>query len=296
MSDFWSAWIIVLTAISYVLLAWLLLSNRKINKPEEGATTGHIYDGIEEYDKPMPAWWIKMFVLTMVFGAGYLLAFPGMGNFPGLLNWSSVNQWQGDVAAAQQRNDALYSEFMRASVVELAGDPKAMRIARRVFANNCAICHGNDARGSYGFPNLRDSDWLYGGSAEQIAQSIHSGRSGVMPAWQSLLGDSGVAEMAAYVLSLGNANFAPAEQDRPAQQKFAMLCAGCHGASGEGNAVLGAPRLNDDIWLYGGDAGKIIHSIANGRSGKMPAHADSLSPEKIHLLTAYVFQLAGEEP
>lgn len=296
MSDFWSGWIIVLTAVSYVLLAWLLLSNRKINQPKDGATTGHIYDGIEEYDNPMPSWWIKMFVLSMVFGAGYLLAYPGMGKFPGLLNWTSVSQWQGNVDAAKQKNEALYAEFMEKDAEALVADPKAMRIAKRVFANNCAICHGNDAKGSYGFPNLTDNDWLYGGSPDQIAHSIRDGRSGMMPGWQSVLGAEGVKSMAAYVQSLRDAQASASAEQAESREKFTMLCAGCHGASGEGNIAMGAPRLNDDTWLYGGDTGKIIHSIANGRSGKMPAHANNLSAAKIHLLSAYVYQLAEEEP
>lgn len=295
MTDFWSGWIIVLTAITYVLLAWLLLGNRKITQTGEEKTTGHVYDGIEEYDNPMPAWWIKMFVLTMLFGIGYLIAYPGLGKWPGLLNWTSVQQWEGDVEEARLENEALYAGFLEQGAATLAENDQAMRIAKRVFANNCAVCHGTDGKGSYGFPNLTDNDWLYGGEPAQIAQSIHDGRSGVMPSWLSALGNEGVASMAAYVQALSSGN-TDAPELAESKQKYAMFCSACHGPTGDGNIAMGAPRLNDDIWLYGGDAGSIMQTLTKGRSGKMPRHAEMLSEAKIHLLSSYVYQLSRQEP
>ena len=295
MSDFWSGWIIVLTAITYVLLAWVLLGNRKITQTGEEKTTGHVYDGIEEYDNPMPAWWIKMFVLTMLFGIGYLIAYPGLGKWPGLLNWTSVQQWEGDVEEARLENEALYAGFLEQDAATLAENDQAMRIAKRVFANNCAVCHGTDGKGSYGFPNLTDNDWLYGGEPAQIAQSIHDGRSGVMPSWLSALGNEGVASMAAYVQALSSGN-TDAPELAESKQKYAMFCSACHGPTGDGNIAMGAPRLNDDIWLYGGDAGSIMQTLTKGRSGKMPRHAEMLSEAKIHLLSSYVYQLSRQEP
>lgn len=295
MSDFWSGWIIVLTAITYVLLAWVLLGNRKITQTGDEKTTGHVYDGIEEYDNPMPAWWIKLFVLTMLFGIGYLIAFPGLGKWPGLLNWTSVQQWEGEVKQARQENEALYAGFMEQDAKALVDNPQAMRIAKRVYANNCAVCHGSDAKGSYGFPNLTDNDWLYGGEPEQIAVSIHDGRNGVMPSWQAALGNDGVASMAAYVQALSKGTADEPKHEESAKQ-FAMFCAACHGPDGSGNTAMGAPRLTDDIWLYGGDIGSIMHTLAKGRSGKMPRHAEMLSEAKIHLLSSYVYQLSQQEP
>ena len=295
MTDFWSGWIIVLTAITYVLLAWLLLGNRKITQTGEEKTTGHVYDGIEEYDNPMPAWWIKMFVLTMLFGIGYLIAYPGLGKWPGLLNWTSAQQWEGDVEEARLENEALYAGFLEQDAATLAENDQAMRIAKRVFANNCAVCHGTDGKGSYGFPNLTDNDWLYGGEPAQIAQSIHDGRSGVMPSWLSALGNEGVASMAAYVQALSSGN-TDAPELAESKQKYAMFCSACHGPTGDGNIAMGAPRLNDDIWLYGGDAGSIMQTLTKGRSGKMPRHAEMLSEAKIHLLSSYVYQLSRQEP
>ena len=295
MTDFWSGWIIVLTAITYVLLAWVLLGNRKITQTGEEKTTGHVYDGIEEYDNPMPAWWIKMFVLTMLFGIGYLIAYPGLGKWPGLLNWTSVQQWEGDVEEARLENEALYAGFLEQDAATLAENDQAMRIAKRVFANNCAVCHGTDGKGSYGFPNLTDNDWLYGGEPAQIAQSIHDGRSGVMPSWLSALGNEGVASMAAYVQALSSGN-TDAPELAESKQKYAMFCSACHGPTGDGNIAMGAPRLNDDIWLYGGDAGSIMQTLTKGRLGKMPRHAEMLSEAKIHLLSSYVYQLSRQEP
>ncbi|GAB3379472.1 cytochrome-c oxidase, cbb3-type subunit III [Spongiibacter taiwanensis] len=287
MTNFWSAWIIVITAVSFVLICWLLFSNRKIDKG--GETTGHIYDGIEEFDNPLPAWWIKLFVVSIVFGAGYLLAYPGLGSFPGLLKWSSTGQWQAAVDEANAKFEDLYSGFEAQPIAALATDRDAMRIGRRLFDNNCAICHGANAEGGYGFPNLTDNDWLYGDAPDQIVTSIRQGRSGLMPAWASILGDEGLDNMTRYVASLSDDAASPAPDTR---QQFVAMCSGCHGADGKGNIAMGAPDLTDNIWLYGGDAGKIKQSIANGRAGKMPAHGDILGDAKIHLLAAYVYHLS----
>ncbi|CAA0090510.1 Cbb3-type cytochrome c oxidase subunit CcoP2 [Zhongshania aliphaticivorans] len=292
MSSFWSMWIIVLTVISIALIVWLLFSNRKITASKENQTTGHIYDGIEEYDNPLPSWWFKMFVISIVFAIGYLIAFPGLGNFPGLLNWTSVGKWEKEVARAEQANDALYAGFMTTDTQTLAANKKAMRIGKRIFANNCAICHGVNGEGSYGFPNLTDQDWLYGGTPELIQTSISQGRNGAMPAWNAMFDNDGLEAMAQYVKNLASTDL---DTDSPAGKKFAMLCASCHGAEGQGNQAMGAPNLADNIWLYGGDAGQIKHSIASGRGGQMPAHHDKLSAEKIHLLTAYVYQLSQQQ-
>lgn len=293
MTSFWSAWVIILTSVSILLILWLLLSNRKVTIKNTENTTGHIYDGIEEYDNPMPAWWIKMFLITIVFGVGYLVAYPGYGNFPGVLKWTSTGQWQNNVNNADTKTEALYQQYLATTIEELATNDKAMRIGKRIFANNCALCHGANAEGGYGFPNLTDKDWLYGGSSEKIRTSISAGRNGMMPAWESILGNTDLNNVSLYVQSLSDKSVVASKvQISEGKAKYQQLCVACHGADASGNIALGAPNLTDDIWLYGGDAGKIKLSIGKGRMGKMPSHADLLTEEKIHLLSAYVLHLS----
>ena len=290
MSSFWSAWVIVLTVITFIGMLWVLLANRKTDKAP-GETTGHVHDGLEEYDNPMPAWWMHLFLITIVFGIGYLIAYPGMGNFPGLLSWTQEKQWQQEVEEAQQRYGAIFAKYAAVPVEELATDKKALKMGRRMFANNCAQCHGADARGAFGFPNLADNDWLYGGSADQIRTSIVDGRNGIMPGWEAPLGAQGITEVAAYVLSLSGQP-ADAALVAAGEPKYQMYCLACHGADGTGNQMLGAPNLADDIWLYEGSEEQVRHSIRVGRNAEMPAHGEILSENKIHLLTAYVYSLS----
>lgn len=291
MSSFWSWWIILLTVISIVLLTWLLFANRKSTINREDGTTGHVYDDIEEYDNPLPAWWFYMFVITIIFGVGYLLAYPGLGNFKGFLGWTQISQWEERVAEADKKYGALFAEYRSMPVEEVAGDKKAMKMGQRLFANNCSQCHGSDAMGSYGFPNLTDAEWLYGGSPEQIRTSIVDGRNGAMPPWLSALGEDGVVNVSHYVLSLSGREV-DAELAAQGEAKYQMLCVACHGVEGKGNVAFGAPDLTNNIWLYGGSLGLVQRSIRNGRNGQMPAHKDLLSEDKIHLLTAYVYSLS----
>jgi cytochrome c oxidase cbb3-type subunit III len=291
MSSFWSLWIIILTTVYLIGISWLLMANRKTQNRGPDATTGHVYDGIEEYDKPMPAWWIQCFVGTIIYGVGYLIAYPGMGNWPGVLGWTSTNQWEKEIDEAAERYNDVFAAYSATPIVELAKDDKAMRMAQRMFVNNCAQCHGADAGGVYGFPNLTDNDWLYGGSPEQIKASITDGRTAAMPQWANVVGDQGVREISSYVFSL---NGREADQDLAAEggKKFQMFCASCHGKDAKGNFAFGAPNLNDNVWLYGGSMGQIQHTLSNGRSGNMPAHAELLSDDKIHMLATYVYSLS----
>lgn len=288
MSNFWSLWIIVLTVITIVGITWLLFSNRKSTGSGPDKTTGHIYDGIEEYDNPLPAWWFNMFVITIVFAVGYLIFYPGMGNFKGLLNWTQINQWQADVDRAEKKYGEIFAQYRVMPVEEVAKNAKALKMGQRMFANNCAQCHGGDARGGNGFPDLTDGEWLYGDSPDQIRESIMQGRSGAMPGWLAALTEDGVIEVSQYVKSLSGT----VEGDAPAKAKFQMFCGACHGADGTGNIAFGAPDLTNDIWLYGGSLGQIAHSIRNGRNGRMPIHKELLSEDKVHLLTAYVYSLS----
>lgn len=299
MSTFWSIWVIAITAITIIGCTWLLFANRRVEirdeaKEGEAPKTGHVYDGIEEYDNPLPGWWFKMFVGTIVFGVIYLVLYPGLGSFDGLLGWTQVSQWEEEVAAAEEKYAPLYEQYSETPVEELIANPEAMKMSRRLFNNNCAVCHGSDGRGSYGFPNLADSDWLYGGSAEDIKASLVNGRQGAMPALVGALGEKGVDNVAEYVFKISDREH-DTEKAEAGGQLFATYCAACHGPDGTGNQTLGAPNLTDGIWLYGGSPTLVRHSIRNGRNGNMPSQADKLKAEKIHLLTAYVYSLSKNQ-
>src|SRR6056297_1368537 len=200
MTEFWSLWIIVLTVITLVLLVWLLFGNRKRTHETVEKTTGHNYDGIEEYDNPLPAWWFNMFVITIVWGIAYLIAYPGMGNFKGLLGWTQIEQYENRVAEAESRFRAERDRYLAMSVEDIADDPAVRKMGMRMFGNNCAQCHGSDAKGSYGFPNLTDDDWLWGGDPASIKATLVNGRQAVMPEWSAILGDKGIQETTEYLL------------------------------------------------------------------------------------------------
>jgi len=289
-SSFWSLWISVLTIITIIGVLWVLLANRKVEKHGEDMTTGHVYDGIEEYDNPLPAWWMNMFLLTIFFAVVYMIAYPGMGNYKGMLNWTQIKQWEKEVAEAETAFMQVYQDLGDHSIEGLAANEKAAKMGQRLFANNCSVCHGSDARGAVGYPNLRDGAWLYGGEPAQIMHSIKLGRNGVMPAWGPSLGDEKTEQVTDFVIAMsqGKADDASVAAGKGV---YSMFCIACHGPTGDGNIALGAPKFNDDIWLYGGSREAIEESIRNGRTGKMPAHEELLSAEKLQLLGAYVYGL-----
>ena len=304
MSTFWSIWVIVLTAITLIGCCWLLFANRKANIPgdpdaDEPNKTGHVHDGIEEYDNPMPAWWVWGFVGSVVFSVVYLLLYPGLGNFPGLLGWTQESRWEARVAEAEAELNEVLSAYAAVPIEDLAGDPSALRMGRRLFNNNCSVCHGVGGTGANGFPNLADDNWQWGGSPSAILTSISQGRSGVMPPWAAALGPEGVTQVTQYVLSLSDEphNAAQAEQGAA---RYATYCSACHGPQGAGMTALGAPNLTDDIWLYRDSQStleqNIAHSIRQGRTGQMPAHSDMLRAEKIHVIAAYVYSLSQTNP
>lgn len=291
MSLFWNVWIVGLTGICTALVCWVLFANRKSRGNGPDSTTGHEYDGIEEYDNPLPAWWFYMFVITLVFSAGYVIAYPGLGSFQGLLGWSSHGEVEKQIAAADKEFGPLFAKYAQMPLADVAQDAKALEMGQRIFLNNCAQCHGSDALGNTGFPNLTDNDWLYGGAPEQIVETIGHGRNGAMPAWEAALGDNGIREVAAHVLTLSGREADPALAAAGAK-KFAMFCVACHGADGRGNIAMGAPNLTDKVWLYGGNAAAIQQTLQNGRNGKMPAWNDILGADKVHLVAAYVYSLS----
>lgn len=292
-----SIFIIVVTIGNILASLWLLWWTAKKPKagPAEGDTTGHTWDGdLKEYNNPLPRWWLYLFFLSGVFCFIYLALYPGLGNFGGLLGWTQEEQWQEEVSAAEEKYSQIYADYANQPIEMLARNPEAMETASRLFANNCSVCHGSDARGANGFPNLRDDDWLYGGTPQAIKTSLTNGRGGVMPPFGSALGPAGVEQVAAYVYSLNGRN-APADLVAAGEQKFQQLCVACHGADAKGNQALGAPNLTDNTWLYGGSLESIKTALTNGRNGKMPAFKDTLGEERVHLLSAYVFSLSSEE-
>ena len=292
-SGFWSVYITVITLASILACAVLLwkLSTRRLAPGEKAGVMGHVWDeNLEEYNNPLPRWWMWLFWITIVFAVIYLILFPGLGSFPGVLKWSSVGQYQAEMARAKENYEPLFSKYAAMDIPAVAADPQAHEIGQRLFLNYCAQCHASDARGGRGFPNLTDNDWLYGGSPEAITASITNGRQGMMPPWQQL-GDEAIKNVANYVLSLSGLTH---DSLRAAQGKevFMTNCVACHGADGKGNPALGAPNLTDDVWLYGGGQTAIIQTITTGRHGVMPAWGAFLGPDKVHLLAAYVYGLS----
>lgn len=290
MTSFWSAWVIVLTAVTIIGTTWVLFANRKTRTSGDGKTTGHVYDGIEEYENPLPAWWFYLFLGTIIFGIGYLIAYPGMGNFQGLLGWSSSGQHAKEVAQAEAKYASIREQYLGRAVEDVAQDPALRRMGQRLFGVHCSQCHGSDARGAYGFPNLTDDDWIWGGTPDAIRTSIEHGRQAAMPAWSAQLGDRGIAQVTQHVLSLSGRE-SDAAAAAAGAELFSNYCAVCHQADGTGNPALGAPNLTNDIWLYGGSEREIAHTLRVGRNGIMPAFKNTLSEDRIHILTAWVYGL-----
>ncbi len=299
MSPFWSAWISIITLAVIFGCTALLLHTRKGEK-FKGATeetTGHVFDGIAELDNPLPNWWFYLFMSTVIFSLGYLVLYPGLGNFKGVLNWTSTSQYEEEIQHAENTYAPIFAKYAALPIEELKNKENraGLLMGQRMFANNCSVCHGPAATGAYGFPNLTDADWLYGGSADTIKQSITNGRTGSMPAWGSVLGEAGVRDMASYVLSLSGTEGLDSEAIARAKPKFQALCIACHGTDGTGVQALGAPNLTDKVWLYGGSYEKVAHTIRTGRGGSMPAHKDLLSEDKINLIAGYVYSLSNKD-
>ncbi len=297
MSTFWSIWIIALTLACLALVLWVLLANRKVavrdDEDPENRTTGHVYDGIEEYDNPMPKWWFQLFIATMVFAVGYLIYYPGMGAWKGIGGWTSRGELAQDQEAALEDYKQSYGVYSEMSVEELIHDNGAMKMGARLFANNCAVCHGADGGGNFGIPNLTDNDWLHGGSPEKIRETIELGRNGSMPAWGPILGEDKVNELADYILKLSGQEH-DAALATAGEPLFVQNCAVCHGDDAKGKYSTGAPNLTDTTWLYDGSREGIMHSIRGGLNNVMPSQKDKLREEKIHALAAYVYSLSFE--
>jgi cytochrome c oxidase cbb3-type subunit 3 len=299
MSDFTSNfWSVYVTGIALVgILACLLLlwfSGKAKAMTANDNTTGHVWDGdLREMNNPLPRWWVGLFIITIVFALLYLALYPGLGNFAGKLGWTSVGQYNAEVAKGNEEVAPLYARFAGMQPPEIANDPQAMAIGDRLFMNNCAQCHGSDARGSKGFPNLTDADWLHGGTPEKIKETLLQGRIGQMPPMAAAVGSpEDVRNVAHYVLSLSGS---PHDSLRASlgKSKFGV-CAACHGMDGKGNPVMGAPNLTDDIWLHGWGEAAIVSMINNGKINQMPAQAGKLTEGQIQVLAAYVWGLSNK--
>lgn len=296
MTTGWSLFVILLVILNLGGCAWLLwwTARRRGNDGKHVAeTTGHVWDGdLTEYNKPLPKWWINLFWITLAFTVGYLAWYPGLGSFAGTSGWTSAKEHDAEKAAADARVAETFGRFDGLAVDVIANDPDAVAFGARLFANHCAMCHGSDARGARGFPNLTDGDWLWGGTPDRVLESIVAGRQAAMPALAAAIGgDVGVTEVAAYVQSLSGIKADPALA-AAGKARFTGVCAACHGAAGTGNPMLGAPDLTDATWLYGSDFATIREGIHQGRSGMMPAHGPIIGELRSRLVGAYVWSLS----
>jgi cytochrome c oxidase cbb3-type subunit 3 len=293
-SEFWSIYIAAITVVSIIGCGVFLkaLSGKRV-AGSAVETMGHVWDGdLEEFNNPLPRWWMYLFYITLVFGALYVLLYPGLGGFAGAFNWSSQGQWAAEEKKAAERYGPIFDKYLQMDLKQVAADPAAMEIGQRLYLNYCSQCHASDARGSRGFPNLADKDWLYGGEPEVVKTTILEGRNGIMPPWSAALGEEGVKNVAHYVMSLSGLTHDGLRAAK-GQELYAQNCSACHGAEGTGNPALGAPNLTDGTWLYGGGETAIVETVAKGRNGHMPAWKDFLGEAKVHVLAAYVWGLSN---
>jgi cytochrome c oxidase cbb3-type subunit III len=287
------------------------MSEHDIDHVSGRATTGHQWDGIKELNTPLPRWWILTFYATIIWAIGYWVVYPAwplMTSYTsGLLHYSTRASVADELARLETRRGEKMKVLGNASLADIENDPALLALARArgktVFADNCAPCHGSGAAGAKGYPNLNDDEWLWGGSLDQITQTIQFGaRSGNAKAHEGQMlafGRDGVLKheeivtVANYVRSLSGLATAPGYDAAAGKKIFAENCVSCHGADGKGNQELGAPNLTDQIWLYGSEEATIIETITNGRAGVMPAWIGRLDPVTIKALTVYVHSLGG---
>jgi cytochrome c oxidase cbb3-type subunit 3 len=292
MSNLW-AWVIFLgTILSMLACFWLIVfTNRQRRSPEEIAESeSHVWDGdVRELNNPLPMWWLWLFVITLIFGFGYLIWYPGLGITDGLSGWSQQRQYEAEMAAAEARYAPLFAEFGAMPVTELVGSEQAMNIGRSLFANYCAACHGSTGQGARGFPDLTDDEWLWGGGPAEIEHAILKGRSGLMPALAPAIGgEEELLAMVEYVRGIADGP----DVSSPAHAKYMTLCIACHGPEATGNPVLGAPNLANDTWLYGSSTAAVRETLTAGRNGVMPAHEKLIGADRARILAAYVYKLS----
>ena len=293
-SGFWGIYMSIITIVSIIACGVLLqvMSTRRVSGSQV-ETTGHTWDDdLVELNNPLPRWWIWLFYITILFGLVYLVLYPGLGSYGGSHQWTSKKQYEDEVAKAEAQSAPIFEKYATTDLRQLAADPEALAIGQTLFLNNCAQCHSSDARGGKGYPNLADTDWIYGGTPETIKETIANGRKAVMPPWGAVLGDEGGKDMAHYVLSLNGRTFDALRAAR-GKEKFATTCVACHGPEGKGNPAIGAEDLTTVVLLHGADEPALIETISKGRIDTMPAQKELLGEAKVHILAAYVWSLSN---
>jgi cytochrome c oxidase cbb3-type subunit 3 len=294
-NGFWSMYVIVITLVSVVGCGVFLFMQERANFTA-GQTTGHIWDEtLAEYNNPLPNWWRWLFYITVVFGLVYFVLFPGLGSFGGKLGWTMRGQYDQEMDAAKAKYDPLFNEFLKKDIMTVAADPKAKEIGQRLFLTYCAQCHGSDAKGGKGFPNLTDNDWLWGGTPERIQETIMKGRDAVMTpkGVKPDMDGQQIKDVVAYVRSLSGLDSKSGGSVEHGKELFPQACAACHGPEAKGNPEAGYPNLTDKVWLYGSQEADQIETVTKGRVNRMPAWGDFLGEAKVHLLAAYVWGLGG---
>jgi len=294
MNGFWGYYVAILVLAGIAWCLWLIFSQRKWLKPQPGTVedTGHVWDGdLREMNNPVPRWWTMMYVIMCLFGVGYLLLYPGLGAYQGSLGYTSVLEVKQDQVEQDAAVKPIYARFTKMDIPQIAADPEAHLIGERLFMNNCAQCHGSDAKGSMSFPNLVDGDSIYGRQPEVLLATITQGRNGVMPALGAVIDAGTAGDIAQYVRSLSGLAHDQIRIVR-GKREFMNTCAACHGPEGKGTKALGAPNLTDDVWLYGSSEATIAYGILNGRNNRMPAQEQTLTTEQIRLVAAWVWGLS----
>lgn len=297
MSVFWSIVVAIVIIVNIVGCYYLIYWVAKPVKGEasQGKGTGHVWDeDLTELNNPMPRWWLMLFYISIVYALLYLAYYGGFGDNKGLSGWSSTAEYEEELAEAHEIYGPIFSKFSAQSIKTLSKDPEAKRVGQRLFVTYCSQCHGSDAGGARGFPNLTDKDWLWGGRPEEIRTSIMQGRKGTMPAWGSILDKQEVDYLVQYLVSLSGREHKATDAQR-GKKLYKQYCIACHSVKGRGNKYVGAPKLSDNIWLYGASRRSIANSIVNGRQGEMPKHDNFLGEDKVHLLAAYVYGLQKEK-
>lgn len=291
-SGFWNAYVMVLVFLSISFCVFVLVSNMTKRTSGPVGLHDHVWDEtLQEYNNPLPRWWMYMFWITIIFAIVYLSMYPGFGNNQGKLGWSAVGQWEAEQKAAAEKYGPIFAKYKGMDLNAVAADKEANAMGQRLFLTYCAQCHGADAKGAKGFPNLTDSDWLYGGEPDTIKTTVLGGRMGMMPPFGPALGADGVKDVANYVRSLSGLAHDSLRAQR-GKEIFAQNCVACHGPEGKGTQAMGAPNLTDKTWLYGSAEATIIETVTKGRTNQMPAFQAFLGEDKVHLLAGYVLSLS----
>ena len=299
-NEFWNWYVILIVLLSIVACGIFLWTQSLYHQGNEQTTdtTGHVWDEtLEEYNNPLPRWWMWLFYGTVVFALIYVVLYPALGRFQGVFGWSTAGDYKMEVEGVDAKVKPLFDKYLKMDLKAVGTDKEAMEMGGRLFQTYCVQCHGPTAQGirGKGFPDLTDKDWQWGGEPDQVVATITNGRIGMMPPYggnpEVVGGEEGAKEVANYVRSLSGLSN-NSELAAKGKTRFNGVCFACHGLDGKGMQVLGAPNLTDKVWLYGSSEAKIVETVTKGRTNQMPAWKDLLSEAKIHVLAAYVLNLS----